>query len=1518
MKKTKHHALIIWCVVISLILPIALPVLASADIGNTLIKIGGVSREVSLEPYENDLGLMVKANDISEAFGYDYSFDDGNKAFEIIGGAYGKVTLMHNATKFYSGEHEFECKPYFYVENGVPMVEAGFFCEMFNSSYEYDEENKIIEIFKDMPKYTLANDDEIAEYEENQSKISLFSTEDTRTAEGKIILPNNFEHKTNVNVKLSVKPYKSVPSTEMTYGGHWQTVWHTYYGTSIDLGEVTIPGGDSEQSYSFNFKTTSEMTYEYRDYKVSCAVTKDDSRKLDSSGYAVGSNSFYYTNDAQVDFELRTGMDNYAFSSYEDYYKGNKSFSFKIRDIEKMSYSDTNIFKIQDSYDSDVSYTTDSKGYAKVPIASYTVSADGYMPFKISSTTLNEHFFNRFVMYKTDYSDKPEVHAAYFGSANVFYGEKEHFIYSGDTLTKSIISAVINTNGKGIESVTAIQGSESIKLSYDSSCGTEEVDGKEYETRIYKSKAFNPGMTFAKVGEPIYLIIKTTEGDETKAKLDIKCVEQAKQDIPIDMGDELSFESIESDKNFLGDMNFKYKFFDKLPAKFTVEPESAGHFTFKGTLGVESEDEEKSYGTVKDAFAAQARETYIKNNYDGKNAAQKFDNFFKKLADKNLTSMDMMPEAEFGFDAKLKLFGYVEGSFDLQNDGFYDTNFTEGGLAAKLSFESEVKRQRIWMSPSGPVPVYWVAGLELANGITVPLVGENGKFTVPEYVTNETEIKIKGGGGVGIVDLATIGASAEGKLTITCTIPLSKEQTTAVLNGQLNLFDYQLGIAEGTLWKIPTKDLQLYPEVKVIDPNETKSKGMEQLPRAYTLSPMSFNPQAIEFMAADDENKSGHIKKTTIAENTYTFSKPTIIPVPNTSNEMIMAWVEDERGRESDADRTAVYYSHYDGLQWSEPQIVFDDTKADFNPHLKTINDNLYLYWSNASENFAFGENDITKIAKTLTTSVAKWNGTDFDILEQIDNNGVILADICEVDGNTVLAWTESASGDINQSSGDTVLKKAILTNSKWSIDTLLSNQKAIDGLSVSDIDGKIVVFYSQDTDGDISTIDDKEVFAYTGNKKEQITKNDIADTKPQIAGDNVYWYSDGDIVFQSLSDSSESGTISADMLSDKFIVCEGENTKKIIYSQIDSDGKNAVYAVCHDGKGWAMPVKITATEDMLGGYDALMDNDGSTKIITNEIAMSDDEFVGASINMYEFGDYTDITLESIDYNEYSTDNGNLQLYFDLTNNGTELVDQVTVYAYDENDEILDYTTIDTKLLPGETYSYKARLYEWYGFEQGNIRIEVKPYSYGVTDVNTDDNSLAITFKNQDISVEEISHEKQDDKTIISAYIVNRGQGDISNANVSLKKGSVNGEVINTITTETIESKDYEYVEFEVDSADKGIYYITCDEIENESLLGNNSDFVMIADDITPEDLILTPCFTVEYKDGYANVTNYGEKDEKVAVIVADYNNDGELKNVSSQRLEFKASETRQFPLSGDNSRVFVWNSLRGMFPMTK
>ena len=116
----------------------------------TITAKGMNSVKMSVLPKDTEYGTAVSAIDICEATGLEYEVDAVNMAFYIYDENRGTVILVHNATQFASGDELYDCLPYFFYTNGEPMIDVGFFCEMFNAEYIHDPYFNTFELtFKD-------------------------------------------------------------------------------------------------------------------------------------------------------------------------------------------------------------------------------------------------------------------------------------------------------------------------------------------------------------------------------------------------------------------------------------------------------------------------------------------------------------------------------------------------------------------------------------------------------------------------------------------------------------------------------------------------------------------------------------------------------------------------------------------------------------------------------------------------------------------------------------------------------------------------------------------------------------------------------------------------------------------------------------------------------------------------------------------------------------------------------------------------------------------------------------------------------------------------------------------------------------------------------------------------------------------------------------------------------------------------------------------------------------------------
>ncbi len=282
--KLNTKKLMIWLVVLCMVISMLVPVLSYAQTDGGKITVNGNSYPLSVMPEKTELGLMVSAKDMSNAFSLEYAFDSENKVFEIYDNDRGKIVLMHNATIYYIGENAYECSPYFYIRNGEPLIEAGFFCDLFGVAYEYDENTK---------ELTVIN------YAAVQNAVSLMSVGSVLS--GKITCPKGAPSG-GLSVDVVLKQIGS------NSGGTAYCVGESYL-----LGTVTLVAGETSKAYSYDVSTYYSNSYpyfslyyiesnngEYGYYNNSGATTKISYSPLNNSQYNSEAKRFGYTLNSGV------------------------------------------------------------------------------------------------------------------------------------------------------------------------------------------------------------------------------------------------------------------------------------------------------------------------------------------------------------------------------------------------------------------------------------------------------------------------------------------------------------------------------------------------------------------------------------------------------------------------------------------------------------------------------------------------------------------------------------------------------------------------------------------------------------------------------------------------------------------------------------------------------------------------------------------------------------------------------------------------------------------------------------------------------------------------------------------------------------------------------------------------------------------------------------------------------------------------------------------------------------------
>ena len=308
------------------------------------------------------------------------------------------------------------------------------------------------------------------------------------------------------------------------------------------------------------------------------------------------------------------------------------------------------------------------------------------------------------------------------------------------------------------------------------------------------------------------------------------------------------------------------------------------------------------------------------------------------------------------------------------------------------------------------------------------------------------------------------------------------------------------------------------------------------------------------------------IETTTLQTGIYKHPQPQLVALNN--GKMILFFINDDGEREG-YDRTALYYSVYDGY-WNPPVLLQDDGTADYDPYVKEIGDRLLVLWS--SSNTQFG--DVRPSMSDLLNSTdiySQW--FDLDGAKSGETMRITFDDgaygnmspeaVYDRETETVMLLyqktdykTEGVSfddnvlsiGDYLNNSYNTIAYR-LYVNGEWITsyeagETSYINYEQINGsgslygqrfldLSIGKIDptvseiaattqqGMACIAYTVDLDNNPYTKDDTELFMLTYNFAEKsftspagITNNQVEDSNPQVSEDCLFWNCDGYISY--------------------------------------------------------------------------------------------------------------------------------------------------------------------------------------------------------------------------------------------------------------------------------------------------------------------------------------------------------------------------------------------------------------------
>ncbi len=1079
--------------------------------------------------------------------------------------------------------------------------------------------------------------------------------------------------------------------------------------------------------------------------------------------------------------------------------------------------------------------------------------------------------FNTVEFYPTD-TQEPFVQAAY-GSAGASLTAENWYdlLHTGMTITAGseteqvAFYVDVNWNGFGTGKILLSQNS-------DGSDGWELApDGGYCQAANYGPKL--------RAGLPLYLVLETADGQRFSQKL-LAVVKPPQINMELSTIPDINIGAPEGEEgaHFKG-LELGINLSDSV--KFTFALKEDG--TLMGMLGFtppEAADEQEAvYDLVKDSLksAAPDKDVYSLTEY---------------LVKQHGGIVDTPKSAKMMVKVENQILGYVEGRYVQQEDGTYKPVFTEGAIAVKVEGEASYVYQA-YLPPPASVPFYIKPSMGASMQLTLPVMhsSSTGKLeALPVRMTIEVPLRIAGG--LGWESILSVGIYGEGKASIEGEIT-NQESTVGYLEASFGAeaavfcFEADVTIAKTEPWYFlgnPQMTLLAYESIR----NTWQQAEWKMQSRDYLDAPTLSEISLLEA----EEDTAGLTASAVTTDPIYPYAD---VQIARCEDKMVAVWVGDDPSRE-DANRTTLYYSVYDsdGQEWSEPTVVRNDGTADFDPILTEVNGVLYVIWKNASRALT-AEDTVDTIPGTIDLQYG-WFRENRNWFQDITTVGVTgnydtCAQLVYTDNGLAMVWVSTDAASIFGSEDATysIYRKC----GSQQPEVLASGLGYIDGLAAYGND----IWFTADTDGDCTTMHDRELFSLSGGEITQITDDAVSDASPFIANETLGWYRDGVLCL-----ADEEVFVPADAARSCYVT--GDEMDAILYVQDDAMRKSTLYAMFNDGTGWGEPMTLTGITGNIGSLDAVFAADGSLSILVCERVLDSerDNYLGdaAYLRHYTMNAVCDLAVTGVSYlAQTMIPNGELTLAVDVENRGmcqAQMIQLSAAYGAATSESVVMFAELASGA--NKTMFLNLPLPADLGtVGQISVTAEVMDMEEGTPDDNTAYTDLRLS----DLSVESAKATSDGETTKATVLISNRGRAVLSGITLQVLEGET---VLAEETIDTLGVDEGQFVTLEIEKGMEHLSLLTvaataADLTPEQENISSNNRYTVLVDGPKGQIFSVTTTAVATDTGAIASVEIYnGTAENRTCTLcAAAYNQDGKLLDVAFGTYETTAGESRTVPM---------------------
>ena len=1024
-------------------------------------------------------------------------------------------------------------------------------------------------------------------------------------------------------------------------------------------------------------------------------------------------------------------------------------------------------------------YRTDANGQVTIPYprTGVTISYDGYVTREISAAKLEDSP----EVYLEQKSEYPVISAVWAGNTDVL-----HTDYELDPINSGTHTIKTEVNWGESECGKLYLQQEGIIFSL--------ADGKG--TRLTWTDHFD-------VSEKIYIVAENADGLVTKLplKIDVQTYDlSALEGYEISIGKGFNITLGENSGEFLSGTEVGFDIYS--PITFKMEKEDGRvYILFGAQLNLnQSSDDQGSPIKIKQMVLSmkdlkEKLSSKITSTIDKYNAMEYYREGYGEFFGKGKGTLSV--------GAQFQLMGFMEGYETASGE----VVFVDGGyiVGAEGSADYTVPVS------IGGIPAF--GGFTIKSGVNATFntsVSPELKRFVPDGEL-EWDSSISLYGGVGMKGIVSVSAGIKGSL----------EWDLHYDEGNLNYYQLKGTVkpfvkgeagpftASKDFDSFVDKTLYTYPEAEDLSNITELQEQTAELLDAERYTPRQVNDS--QWRTAT-RGSGGN----TLLENASTGADPILYSLSNGT--MILFFI-DQNPAFSDANGQQLYYSLYDGSQWSTPELWKLSGTADAFASIAELDGVPTVAWT------SFGE--LTE-SSTLASSAA---GTSVMVMEQGSRSYTLsqsgkLSYAPIVVGDYVI-WQGNADNDWLGTSNNIIYCAQKSGRSWGSAKTLHSGLGTIISMAADVQDGVLNVAWAMDTDGDLTTADDIEIFV----NGERITDNSIPDCGVSYENHVLYWCADGKLMADGVCVLEPENA----PLSDRFEIVDENGVKALVYT-VSGDYTSTLYlSWCENGL-WQQPVALTDGTENIFSFSCAVSREGTLVIAhgaQNVDAEAEEPFGAASLRVLTVESGCDLALTGI-YTDCSSYVKNREQAFKLTvtNSGSATAEALYVEVIDANGRLIVEQYLQTSVAPGQSVEVEC-ITPMYKAEQDQlITFRVSPANG--SDRNEEDNTAEITLHWDDLALENFSWGfREDGAAVVYGGVVNRGYSAHESITVNLRKGSQDGEILDSLTIESLNSFGQAGVSFAIPDAQLDeLYYITV-EVDDDR---NSNNYCMAVIDETLKD----------------------------------------------------------------------------------